>query len=104
MRNGPVPLVGACREPFSEPGQFLIHLRAHADLIQLCLELLIAQRRPGAAPGFRGQQVIERGRPCLQVSFLIFRAAGGRAGVRHLAGDPGEGLGDAGLAWARAAV
>ena len=58
MRNGPVPLAGARRQPFPEPGQFLIHLRARADLIQLCLELLIAQRGR-AARGARRQQVIE---------------------------------------------
>ena len=67
MRDGPVPLVGARRQPFGEPGQFLIHLRPCADLIQLRLELLIAQRRRAARAG-RRQQVIERACSCLQVS------------------------------------
>ncbi len=80
MRNGPVPPLGASRQPFPKPGQFVIHLRACADLIQLCLELLIAQRE--AAPrGTRRQQVTEPGCPRLLVGLLIFGTAGGYVGV-----------------------
>jgi hypothetical protein len=96
-----VTLAGIPRQPFSQPGQFLLDLRAGADPVQLRLELFVAQRSRSAVPGIRCHQLIGPRRLCLQVSFFVRGTAGGHVGVCHVRAEIPAKI-SAMPAWARA--